>query len=82
MEKALMLLNRISDIEAASSIEDIIIGRFVITEITEQQVIIKYYFTHEDDKFVTFEIPQNEKLLTDYYTYKKISRVKLTKIQL
>lgn len=81
-EKAALLLGRISDIEAASCIEDIKIGRFVITELTDTQVVINYYFTHQDDQFMTFEIPQDDKLSINYHSYKKISRVKLTKITL
>lgn len=81
-ERASMLLNRLSDIEAALCIDDIKIGRFVIIKSTDEQVIINYYFTHQDDQYMTFEIPQNEKLLANYHSYKKISRVKLTNIQL
>ncbi|GAE63567.1 hypothetical protein H3Z85_07955 [Chryseobacterium indologenes] len=81
-EKAPILLDRFSDLEAASCIEDIKIGRFVINTVTDKQVVITYYFTHGDDQFMTFEIPQNNKLLIDYHTYKKVSRVKLININL
>lgn len=81
-DKALMLLDRISDIEAASCINDIKIGRFIIAESADEQVVIHYYFTHEDNQFITFEIPQNEKLLANYHSFKKISRVKLVNITL
>lgn len=82
LEKTLILLARFSDIEAASCIGDIKIGRFVIKEVTEEKITLVYYFTHEDDQSITFEYLQNEKLLLDYSSYKKISRVKLINIEL
>ncbi len=81
-DKATFLLGRISDIEAASCIEDIKIGRFVIIELTNIKVVINYYFTHQDDQYMTFEAPQDDKSSINYHSYKKISRVKLTKITL
>jgi hypothetical protein len=75
-------LARVSDIEAASCIADIKIGRFVMKEVTEEKIILIYYFTHDDDQSMTFEIFQTEELLLDYSSYKKISRVKLINVKL
>lgn len=81
LEKALILFSRLSDIEASTFINDIRIGRLDI--INKNDIIqIIYYLTKDEDIYISFEIPQNKKLIDDFINFEKLSRVKLTNIKL
>lgn len=82
VDSALILFRRLSDIEGATNFSDIGIGHSIIKQEKKNQIIINYYFNKDESQYLTFEIPENNKLIRDFESKQIITRIKLIEIQL